>query len=290
ITILEHPIDYLRNHPTVPLLIGHNSHEQYWGLFQDSSLDPTIQGMGTSVTDLENLMDNFGIGVPWLPVDPATTDTLVGLYPLQRQTAPHPLTQDRYPTPFMALVAQQSDFSSGCAARLMAQQAADSGTVVHRYLHSHALENAGDALFDNGPYTQNEVFQAAGATHASEVDLFVEYRDFDYAPTAAEHALAAQMDAYLIAFARTGNPDAAATAWPPYDSDSEHAIEIAHTISRVDEYRSPQCDFMTPSLLYQLHEANLVFPWADTEGCLQAVTCLHILNSIIDPRSRLTQH
>ena len=108
-------------------------------------------------------------------------------------------------------------------------------SFVRRYVFTHGLTNA--------PLN-------FGAAHG--VDLPFLFGNLQltnvlgqlYSPTTAERSLSAIVQAYVRAFAATGNPNfQGAAVWPPLDGAADRYLEIGDLTMQRQAFRSTDCDF-----------------------------------------------
>lgn len=160
---------------------------------------------------------------------PAIADQLLPLYPVSA-----------YDSPYWALVALESDAGTTCDVRQLAQavSSAEGAQPVYRYLFTHAYET--------GDYWPR--FRAFHGADLPFVFGDFRYNLGDYAPTAAEKALAQEVQGYYARFAAGGDPNGdGAVAWPPFTVDDDNLLLIDDAIALGSGYHAAACDIAARS-------------------------------------------
>jgi len=99
-------------------------------------------------------------------------------------------------------------------ARSVAAAIADQGVPVYAYRFSYVAES----------------LREPGAQHATDIPFFFDTQAIKYADktTARDNAVGKTISAYLVNFARTGNPNGAGlTTWPPYSRARDQIVDFA---------------------------------------------------------------
>ena len=105
-------------------------------------------------------------------------------------------------------------------ARSLAAVIADQGVPVYAYRFSYVAESVGQP----------------GAQHATDIPFFFDTQAIKYADqtTARDNAMGRTISAYLVNFARTGDPNGAGLAqWPRYGRATDEILEFADSGSAV---------------------------------------------------------
>jgi para-nitrobenzyl esterase len=99
-------------------------------------------------------------------------------------------------------------------ARILSAAIADHGVPVYAYRFSYVAESVGQP----------------GAQHATDVPFFLDTQAIKYADktTARDNAMGETISAYLVNFARTGNPNGAGlTDWPRFSRANDAIVDFA---------------------------------------------------------------
>ncbi len=137
-----------------------------------------------------------------------------------------------YPTPKDALVAVYGDFRFVCAARLIAQRAAEGG-IESRLYH-----------FRRRPVTP---MGEQAASHGIELlYVFGTLNDFPgFTPDPSDAAVSVSMIDYWTRFA-AGDLSSAPTTWPTYDDTSREVLVFDDPLEGATDLRGAECDFWIP--------------------------------------------
>ncbi|HET9472923.1 MAG TPA: carboxylesterase family protein [Steroidobacteraceae bacterium] len=98
-------------------------------------------------------------------------------------------------------------------ARSLAAEIADQGVPVYAYRFSYVAESLGEP----------------GAQHATDIPFFFDTQAIKYAEktTARDNAMGKIISAYLVNFARTGNPNGAGLPeWPRYSREKDEIVDF----------------------------------------------------------------
>jgi para-nitrobenzyl esterase len=105
-------------------------------------------------------------------------------------------------------------------ARSVAAAIADQGVPVFAYRFSYVAESLGER----------------GAQHATDIPFFLDTQAIKYAEktTARDNAMGKIISAYLVNFARSGNPNGAGlTEWPRYSRAKDEIVDFAESSQAV---------------------------------------------------------
>jgi len=140
-----------------------------------------------------------------------------------------------YPSPRDALVAVVNDVMEICPTRQLSGAFAGDPDV-RRFIYTHSFP---------GPLARYH------AAHGFDILLLFHDLALVGATSANDAALADAMMQYWVAFAATGDPNAAAglPAWPSYAPQQDNYLALDWPLATAAGARTPQCDFWDSQLL-----------------------------------------
>jgi para-nitrobenzyl esterase len=208
-----------QNGSPVPLLIG-STREEWTGVSDDPNAPLDTAGYAAAI---HSRFD---------PIGPTVANQVLTLYPAAG-----------YDTPQYALIAVDSDYNMTCEVRNVARATAGANRKpVWRYFYTHRFENdpglnASRAFHTAELYFVFENFSPVSPPFANSVN---------YVQTAAELTFTSNMMGYWTRFAATGDPNGAgAVGWPAYDPNTDSMIELDDTLTVINGYHNPQCDYLS---------------------------------------------
>jgi para-nitrobenzyl esterase len=239
ITVADQPIDYIRAHGTVPLLIGYARDSQaFWQIGQS---------FGSSQQDLDDFMTSW-ITPPWDAPVPADDARFAQLY-----TTPTP-----YLTVWDGVLAFLSDSMIGAPTRTLQRIAADRGQPVYGFVYTHIYENADPFFPGDVPFTLEN--QRASSWFVEDF-YRNDFSEWGYLPTPGEQLLADQMAAYWTNFIKTGNPNGAdLPTWPRYDSTNEPILLLDTPIQSGAKFRWQEDDQQMKEFFLVPYVASFPYP------------------------------
>ena len=203
----------------VPLLLGSNSDEA--ADLEDPSTPLDASGYAAAI---HSQFD---------PLQTGAGTTILSLYPAAFDTTP------RY-----AHIDVETDYNFTWETRDLARAASGAQRPkVWRYLFTHRYEND-TSLNSRRAFHTAELYFVTGNFRV------VYYTEVLYTPTAAELTLSNQIMDYWARFAATGDPNGAgANPWLAYDAN-ESILQLDDSITTINGYRNPQCDFLSTLPLF----------------------------------------
>jgi para-nitrobenzyl esterase len=241
ITIADTVADYLRTHPSVPLMVGHNWREY------DSFLVGWQLPLDISAQDFANNFNDWDY-LPWFGPQPQSNLlSVLSYYPLPNQCTPTPLNPRESHTWF-SLGEFLTDEVFTCNANAVAdsaaqyRQSAGLAPAVYRYLMAY------DA-FDDGL----SWLPRPSSPHMLQQAFFLQrIADRGMALTPDNVQLEKDMTRYWVNFARNGDPNGPGLpTWPVYELASKQHLELNTPIVVGDHYKERECVVVDPlRLLY----------------------------------------